>query len=173
MGFKMVIVPPNTQPDWPQKIRAAVPDCEVQMFDSAEAAMDAIVDADAAYGNIGPELLRRAGKLRWIQAPAAAPPAGYYYKELIESNVVVTNQREIYNDHIGTHIMAFILAFARGLHRYIPHQLQRQWRPHGVEPIIHLPVPGVFLWPQAPRGGRHRGRGGTTLCGLWHDSIGG
>ena len=138
MGFKMVIVPPNTQPDWPQKIRA-VPDCEVQMFGSAEAAMDAIVDADAAYGNITPELLRRAGKLRWIQAPAAAPPAGYYYKELIESNVVVTNQREIYNDHIGAHIMAFILAFARGLHRYIPHQLQRQWRPNGVEPIIHLP----------------------------------
>ena len=113
MGFKMVIVPPNTQPDWPQKIRAAVPDCEVQMFGSAEAAMDAIVDADAAYGNIGPELLRRAGKLRWIQAPAAAAAACYYYKELIESNVV-TNQREIYNDHIGAHIMAFILAFARG-----------------------------------------------------------
>ena len=96
MGFKMVIVPPNAQPDWPQKIRAAVPDCQVHMFDSAEAAMDAIVDADAAYGNVGPELLRRARSLRWIQAPAAAPPAGYYYKELIESDVVVTNQREIY-----------------------------------------------------------------------------
>lgn len=139
MGFKMVIVPPNTQPDWPEKIRAAVPECEVHMFDRAEAAMDAIVDADAAYGAIGPDLLRRARRLRWIQAPAAAPPAGYYYQELIDSDVVVTNQREIYNDHIGTHIMAFILAFARGLHRYIPHQLQRQWRPNGVEPIIHLP----------------------------------
>ena len=139
MGFKMVIVPPNTQPDWPQKIRAAVPDCEVHMFDSAEAAMDAIVDADAAYGNIGSELLRRARNLRWIQAPAAAPPAGYYYKELIESDVVVTNQREIYNDHISAHIMAFMLAFARGLQRYIPDQLQQQWRPYGVAPIIHLP----------------------------------
>jgi phosphoglycerate dehydrogenase-like enzyme len=139
MGFKLVIVPPNTQPDWPEKIRAAVPECEVHMFDRAEAAMDAIVDADAAYGTIGPDLLRRARRLRWIQAPAAAPPAGYYYQELIDRDVVVTNQREIYNDHIGTHIMAFVLAFARGLHRYIPHQLQRQWRPNGVEPIIHLP----------------------------------
>ena len=73
MGFKMVIVPPNTQPDWPEKIRTVVPDCDVQMFDSAEAALDAIVEADAAYGNIGPELLQRARKLRWIQAPAAAP----------------------------------------------------------------------------------------------------
>ncbi len=145
MGFKMVIVPPNTQPDWPEKIRAVVSDCDVQMFNSAEAALDAIVEADAAYGNIGPELLQRARKLRWIQAPAAAPPAGYYYKELIESNVVVTNQREIYNDHIGAHIMAFILAFARGLHHYIPHQLQQQWRPNGVEPIIHLPEAAALI----------------------------
>ena len=138
MGFKMVIVPPNTQPDWPQKIRVLVPDCEVQMFGSAEAAMDAIVDADAAYGNITPELLRRQ-QIALDPGTRCGPPAGYYYKELIESNVVVTNQREIYNDHIGAHIMAFILAFARGLHRYIPHQLQRQWRPNGVEPILHLP----------------------------------
>ena len=139
MGFKLVIVPPNTQPDWPQKIRAAVPDCEVHLFDAATAAMEAIEDADAAYGNIVPELFRRARRLRWIQAPAAAPPAGYYHKELIDSNVVVTNQREIYNDHIGTHIMAFVLAFARGLHQYIPEQLQRRWRPNGVSPIIYLP----------------------------------
>ena len=73
MPFKLVMVPPNTQPDWPEKIRAAVPDCNVQLFGSAEAAMEAIVDADAAYGNIVPELFRRAKKLRWIQAPAAAP----------------------------------------------------------------------------------------------------
>ena len=100
--------------------------------------------------------------------PGAAPPAGYYYKELIESNVVVTNQREIYNDHIGAHIMAFILAFARGLHRYIPHQLQRQWRPNGVEPIIHLPEATALIIGVGGIGARQ-----ATLCGLWHDGVGG
>jgi phosphoglycerate dehydrogenase-like enzyme len=139
MAFKLVLVPPNTQPDWPQKIRAAVPDCDVQLFDSAAAAMEAIVDADAAYGNIVPELFRRAQKLRWIQAPAAAPPVGYYHQELIDSDVVVTNQREIYNDHISAHIMAFVLAFARGLQRYIPQQLERQWQPHGIGATVYLP----------------------------------
>ena len=139
MGFKMVIVPPNTQPDWPDKIRAVVPDCEVSMFESADAAMSAIQDADAAYGNIVPELFRRAKRLRWIQAPAAAPPVGYYHQALIDSDVLVTNQREIYNDHIGTHIMAFVLAFARGLHRYLPQQLNRQWQKYGVETMRHLP----------------------------------
>ena len=38
MGFQMVIVPPNMQPDWPEKICAVVPDCDVQLFHSAEAA---------------------------------------------------------------------------------------------------------------------------------------
>jgi hypothetical protein len=51
-----------------------------------------------------------------LQAPQAAPPAGYYYPELIAHSVVVTNFREIFNDHIGAHILAFVLAFARGLH---------------------------------------------------------
>ena len=139
MGFKMVIVPPNTQPDWPEKIRAEVPDCDVHMFEAAEAAMEAIEDADAAYGNIVPELLRRARRLRWIQAPAAAPPVGYYYQELIDSDIIVTNQREIYNDHIGAHIMAFVLAFARGLQRYMPQQVRREWQPHRGESIVYLP----------------------------------
>jgi phosphoglycerate dehydrogenase-like enzyme len=140
MGFKMVIVPPNTQPDWPEKIRATVPDCDVLMFDDATAATAAIEDADAAYGTLSPELLSRAKRLRWLQAPAAAPPVGYYYQALIESDVVVTNQREIYNDHISAHIMAFLLAFARGLHRYIPQQMQHQWVPHrDLDSIVYLP----------------------------------
>ena len=34
--------------------------------------------------------------------------------------MTVTNFREIFNDHIGAHILAFVLAFARGLHVFIP-----------------------------------------------------
>ena len=162
MGFKMVLLPPNTQADWPEKIRAVVPDCEVALFDSPEAARGAIVDADAAYGDVVPDLLKRAKRLRWIQAPAAAPPAGYYTPELIDNKVVVTNQREIYNDHIGAHIMAFVLAFARGLHHYLPSQLLRQWRPHGEHDIIH---------PHRRRR-RHRQRDGAPVRRLRDDRSG-
>ena len=45
--------------------------------------------------------------------------------------MTVTNFREIFNDHISTHIMAFVLAFARGLHVYIPQQLRREWKKPG------------------------------------------
>src|SRR4029077_17040767 len=54
--------------------------------------------------------------------------------------VVITNFREIYNDHIGAHIMAFVLAFARGLHLYLPRQVRREWKPEAGEAsgVIHL-----------------------------------
>ena len=78
------------------------------------------------------DLVARAGRLRWLQAPQAAPPAGFYSQALIAHPAVVTNFREIFNDHIGAHIMAFVLAFARGLQHYLPRQLRREWRrePH-------------------------------------------
>jgi phosphoglycerate dehydrogenase-like enzyme len=59
---------------------------------------------------------------------------------LSPTRVVVTNFREIFNDHIGAHIMAFVLAFARGLHYYLPQQMRREYapRPHDTG-VVHLP----------------------------------
>ena len=72
---------------------------------------------------------------------SAAPPAGYYYPELVAHPVVVTNFREIFNDHIGAHILAFVLAFARGLHIFIPQQFRREWKksPSESGDVVHLP----------------------------------
>ena len=93
-----------------------------------------------------PPLLRAASRLRWIQAPQAAPPAGWYYPELIAHPAVVTNFREIFNDHIGAHIMAFVLAFARGLHQYLPQQLNREWRPAPHDTgVVHLPEATMLI----------------------------
>jgi phosphoglycerate dehydrogenase-like enzyme len=104
-----------------------------------EAARD-IAQAEAAFGTIAPEVLRAARKLRWLQAPQAAPPAGFYFPELVAHPVVVTNFREIFNDHIGAHIMAFVLAFARDLHTYLPQQMRREYRAKPLDAgVVHLP----------------------------------
>src|SRR5262249_53662753 len=122
MSATFLMLPPHTPVtrDWAARLAAAVPQLSVVLAEDRQHAEAAIADADAGFGTIPPDLLRKATRLRWLQAPNAAPPAGYYYRELIEHPVVVTNFREIFNDHIGAHIMAFVLAFARGLHRYIP-----------------------------------------------------
>ena len=123
--------------EWPAKLREAIPDIEINIATSTGEAMEMIGGADAAFGDIVPEVFERATRLRWIACPQAGPRAGYYHQALIDSDVQVTNTRDIYNDHISNHIMSFVLAFARGLHVYIQQQQNRNWDP-GYE-IINLP----------------------------------
>ena len=142
MAATLLMLPPQTSTtrEWAKRLAAAQPNLSVIVAENETDAAGAIARADAAFGTVSPALLRAASKLRWIQAPQAAPPAGWYYPELIEHAAVVTNFREIFNDHIGAHIMAFILAFARGLNRYLPQQLSREWRPAPLDTgVIHLP----------------------------------
>jgi phosphoglycerate dehydrogenase-like enzyme len=137
------MLPPQsaTTRAWAARLAAALPGLDVVLAEDQARAAHVVPRAEAAFGTMPPALLRAATKLRWLQAPQAAPPAGYYTPELIAHPVVVTNFREIYNDHIGAHIMAFVLAFARGLHLYLPRQLRREWRPEPGEAggVLHLP----------------------------------
>ena len=137
MGFKLVIMangPIHTHiteqqaEEWPRRLRELVPDIEIASCPSVEEAMDAIGEADAVFGDVIPELFDRASRLRWIQSPRAAPRPGYYHPALVDSDVVVTNMRGIFSDHIGPHIMAFLLAFSRGMQVYLPQQLRREWK---------------------------------------------
>src|SRR5581483_8802385 len=143
MPIPFLMLPPQSDKtrDWGRRLAAAHPELEVIVAETREGAEQAIAVAEGAYGTIPPDLLRRAEKLRWLQAPQAAPPAGYYYPELIAHPVTVTNLREIYNDHIAAHVMAYVLAFARGLHIYLPQQLRREWKPAPRESgdVVHLP----------------------------------
>jgi phosphoglycerate dehydrogenase-like enzyme len=143
MPATFVMLPPQspTTRDWAKEIASAVPELSVVAAEDIADAGRVLAHAEAAFGTLPPALLPRAARLRWLQAPQAAPPAGWYYPELIAHPVVVTNFREIYNDHIGAHIMAFVLAFARGLHVYLPRQLRREWRKDPLDTgVVHLPA---------------------------------
>jgi len=142
MPTTLLMLPPQTATtrEWGRRLGEALPELSVIVASDEAEATRVVADAEVAFGTMPSSLLHRAARLRWLQAPQAAPPAGYYYPELIAHPVVVTNFREIYNDHIGAHIMAFVLAFARGLHYYLPQQLARQWRPAPHDTgVIHLP----------------------------------
>src|SRR5918911_657900 len=139
---KFVFVPPQTQQTraWAQALARDVPQLQVALPETTEDARREVVDADAAFGTLSTDLLLLASNLRWLQAPAIAPPAGYYSSELVAHPVVVTNFRGIFNDHIAAHIMAFVLAFARGLHRYVHCQLRHEWCPDPLDSgVVHLP----------------------------------
>jgi len=142
MPVTFLMLPPQTATtrEWAKRLATAVPEISVVVAEDEDAAARVIGQAEGAFGTMPRALLAKAARLRWIQAPQAAPPAGWYYPELIAHPAVVTNFREIYNDHIGAHIMAFVMAFARGLHLYLPRQLERQWLPEPLDTgVVHLP----------------------------------
>ena len=141
-AFTLLMLPPQTAltRQWAQRLGDTVSGMKIIVAEDAAAAAAAIATADAAFGTLPPELLAKAQRLRWLQAPQAAPPAGYYYPGLVAHTVTVTNFREIYNDHISAHILAFVLAFARGLHVFIPQQLRREWKkPPEDQGVVALP----------------------------------
>ncbi|MBL4721080.1 MAG: D-2-hydroxyacid dehydrogenase, partial [Alphaproteobacteria bacterium] len=141
-AFTLVMMPPHTPVRRSWASRVAEDDIGIRVLqpETVEEAMRDIVEADAAFGAIPPEVLKEAQRLRWLQAPQIAPPAGFYHPALVEHPVEVTNFREIFNDHIGAHIMAFVLGFARGFHYYLPQQMRHEYqpRPHDTG-VVHLP----------------------------------
>lgn len=137
VSFKMVLLPPDYHDNWPKQIKEVAPGAEVEIFPDPEHAARAIENADCAYGYLPPTLFERADKLRWIQCYAAAPDPSFYHNALVESEVTVTNFRGIYNDGVAHHALMLLLALSRDLHRYIPQQLRRNWKP--AEAVRHLP----------------------------------
>ena len=129
--MKFVFIPPHDGAvhGWLPRLRAAVPEVTIVAPGSTAETLRALGQADAAFGTMTPAMIAAAPRLRWLQAPAAAPPAGYYCAELIAHPTAVTNFREIYNDHLSHHILGMVLAFAKNLHRYRDQQRQRVWEP--------------------------------------------
>jgi phosphoglycerate dehydrogenase-like enzyme len=148
MPTTLVMLPPQTRRThgWAARLATALPALEVVVAEDEAQATRALEHAEAAFGTLPPPLLRGADRLRWLQAPQAAPPAGYYTPELIAHPVVVTNFREIYNDHIAAHVMAYVLAFARGLQYYVPRQLRGEWHPEPLDTgVVHLPEATMLI----------------------------
>lgn len=129
MKFTILLLGPDVDPSWPDKLRQAVPEATVKAFADAKDAAADIAEADAAYGTVPPDLFARARKLRWICASRAGLGGAWFYDALVNSDVVVTNMRGSYNEHLAAHAVAFLLAFARRFDHYLP---QKRWQrgPH-------------------------------------------
>lgn len=132
--------------EWARALSAAAPGLRVLVAPDHAAAMQLLPGADAAFGTLDAQLLARAKRLAWLQAPQAAPPAGYFFPELVAHPVQVTNFRGIYNDHVALHAVAMLLALARGLPRYVRQQQRHEWIRHlADEDILHLPESTVLV----------------------------
>ena len=97
-----------------------------------DAAQREMVDADAFFGKLTPELLSVATRLRWVQSPTASLEH-YVFPELVEHPLQLTNMRGLFSDNIADQVLGYVICFARNLHVYIRNQATATWAPTGGE----------------------------------------
>ena len=83
-----------------------------------------------------PELFKQAKQLKWLHISSAGVERALF-PELVESNVVVTNMKNVYGPQIADHAFAFLLALTRKLNVTIPRQHLEEW-PAGREGMFEL-----------------------------------
>ncbi|MDH4030119.1 MAG: D-2-hydroxyacid dehydrogenase [Chromatiales bacterium] len=110
-----------------QWLQPAAPGVELVPASSAEEAVAAAAGSDGVIGFCAPELLTAGTGIRWLQLPYAGAENCLAIPAIRERDILVTNAQRIYGPEIAEHVMAMILSFTRGLHKYIPQQAQGNW----------------------------------------------
>jgi phosphoglycerate dehydrogenase-like enzyme len=110
-------------PDWfPQRLQEDFPQVEVVHFASYDGIEPHLRDAEIIVTwSLRPEQFMLARNLRWIHSPAAAVHQ-LMFPELVRSNVVLTNAREVHGPVVAEHVIALIFALAK----QIPHAVRLQ-----------------------------------------------
>ena len=144
-------------PHWlPGRLQQDFPRLEVVNLPAYDKIAEQIAGAEIVIGwSLRPEQLAPAKKLRWIHSPAAAVHQ-LLFPELIDSDIVLTNGREVNGPVVAEHVIALILALAKNLPQAMILQTRREW---GQE----------IMWNSSPR---PREVAGATLGLVGLGSIG-
>ncbi|NLE45728.1 MAG: D-2-hydroxyacid dehydrogenase [Chloroflexi bacterium] len=98
-----------------------------------EATIDTI---EIAAGGFPRALLAKAHNLRWLQQWGAGADWLMRHPEAVDMDFVLTNASGVHAIPISEHIIALILAFARGLHHAIRAQSRHEWSSEAEPPGI-------------------------------------
>jgi phosphoglycerate dehydrogenase-like enzyme len=160
--MKLLIIKPGRNelwgaPSWfEERLVAQFPQLEILHLKNYDAVEENLVEAEIALTwLLKPEQFKAAKKLRWIHSPAAGVHQ-LMFPELVNSDVILTNGREVHGPVVAEHVIALIFALAKGLPFAVRFQLQHTWAQE-------------LLWTGA---GRPRQLAGATLGLVGLGSIG-
>jgi phosphoglycerate dehydrogenase-like enzyme len=100
---------------------------QIAQHDSYDGIEKDLRDAEIAFAiSLRPEQFAAMEGLRWIHAPSAAVHQ-LLFPELVDSDVVVTNSREVHGPVVAEHVMALIFALAKKIPQAAALQQQHIW----------------------------------------------
>src|SRR6202165_6183632 len=126
-------------PDWfPKRLSREFPQVNVVHLPDYTRVDEEIVDAEILIAwSIRPEQVAAAKKLRWIHSPAAAVHQ-LIFPELVHSDIILTNAREVHGPVVAEHVIALIFALAKKIPGSVRLQEKHVWGQQ-------------ILWDELPR----------------------
>ena len=126
-------------PSWfPERLRREFPRVNVVHLPDYKRMDEEIVDAEVVVAwSIRSGQIAAAKKLRWIHSPAAAVHQ-LIFPELVNSEIVLTNAREVHGPVVAEHVIALILALAKKIPGSVRLQEKHVWGQQ-------------ILWDELPR----------------------
>ncbi|HEY2924170.1 MAG TPA: D-2-hydroxyacid dehydrogenase [Candidatus Eisenbacteria bacterium] len=131
------------------RLHREFPDLDVTRAGSAEELADLIADAEILFSWApGEEAVSRAGRLRWIHAPAAGVGT-FITPSVIHRGVVLTNSRGVHAISIAEHTLGMLVGLARQFRSAIADQIttglvRERWFGSGRPRELHGMTLGLF-----------------------------
>ena len=126
-------------PDWfPKRLSQEFPQVNIVHLPDYKRVDEEIGDAEIVIAwSVRPEQIASAKKLRWIHSPAAAVHQ-LIFPELVNSEIVLTNAREVHGPVVAEHVIALIFALAKKIPGSVRLQEKHVWGQQ-------------ILWDELPR----------------------
>ena len=128
----------NAPPWFPKRLQQDFPEVNVVHLPDYKRVDQEIVDAEIVIAwSVRPQQIATAKKLRWIHSPAAAVHQ-LIFPELVNSEIVLTNAREVHGPVVAEHVIALIFALAKKIPGSVRLQEKHVWGQQ-------------ILWDELPR----------------------
>ena len=115
-------------PAWfEERLREDFPGLQVLVRDNYDSVHEDLRDAEVLFTiSLRADQFAAAHSVRWIHAPTAAVHQ-FLFPELIGSEVVLTNSREVHGPVVAEHVIALMFALARKIPQSVVMQQNKVW----------------------------------------------
>ena len=113
-----------------EPLRERFPDDDLVLLSSDQQAIHGIPSAEVLFtatAGVQPEVIRAAGRLRWIQVMSAGVESLLAIPDIAARDIVITNARVLLASHVAETGIALLTGLTRGVHFAVRDQDARRW----------------------------------------------
>ena len=126
---KLALETIHSDEEFVAELRREFPDVEFRPSADKEEERANIRDADVFWGSPSRELVLAAERLRWVQCVGTGVEGIVSVREIVDSDVVLTNCRGPHADPLADHVMGMVIVLAHKLNEMWDDQRERRWEP--------------------------------------------